>query len=60
VDEKAEAAIYKNPTELELKSLAKEQGMVTMQVDGLLKVLQGITSLDEVERLTGPIQWSEK
>ncbi len=60
VDEKAEAVIYKNPTELELKSLAKEQGMVTMQVDGLLKVLQGITSFDEVERLTGPIQWSEK
>ncbi len=58
VDEKAEAAIYKNPTEIELKSLAKEQGMVTMQVDGLLKALQGTTSLEEVERLTGPLEWA--
>lgn len=55
VDETIEAAIYKNPTEIELKRLAKDTGMVTMQEDGVLKVLLGITSFDEVERLTGPI-----
>ncbi len=57
VTEKIEEAIYKNPTEIELKTLAKDQGMVTMQGDGLLKAFKGITSLDEVERLTGPIEW---
>ena len=57
VTEKVEAAIYENPTELQLKSLAREQGMTTMQEDGILKVLQGITSFAEVERLTGTIEW---
>ncbi|MBI4033948.1 MAG: type II/IV secretion system protein [Candidatus Brennerbacteria bacterium] len=55
VSEKIEEAIYKNPTELELKSLAKEESLVTMQEDGVLKVLKGITSVEEVERLTGPL-----
>ncbi len=57
VTEMMENVIYKNPTELELKRLAKEQGMVTMQEDGVLKVLGGITSFAEVERLTGPVGW---
>ncbi|MDI6733970.1 MAG: GspE/PulE family protein [Patescibacteria group bacterium] len=54
VDEKIEQKIYQNPTEIELMNLAKEQGMTTMQEDGILKVLKGITSKDEIERLTGP------
>ena len=57
VNDAIEEAIYKNPNEIELKRLAREQSMTTMQEDGLLKVLQGITSLEEVERLTGPIEW---
>ena len=54
-----EEAIYKNPTELTLKELAAKQGMTTMQEDGVLKVLKGITGFDEVERLTGSIEWLE-
>ena len=57
VNNELEAAIYKNPTEIELKDLAKKQGMVTMQEDGLLKILAGVTSFEEVERLTGQIIW---
>ena len=57
VNESIEQAIYRNPTELELKALAKQQGMTTMQEDGALKALQGVTSFTEVERLTGPIPW---
>jgi type II secretory ATPase GspE/PulE/Tfp pilus assembly ATPase PilB-like protein len=57
VDEKIESAIYKNPTELELKAIAIQNGFITLQQDGILKVLKGITSLEEVERLTGPIEW---
>ena len=52
-----EELIYKNPTEIDLKKYAKEQGMVTMQEDGILKVLLGITSFSEVERMTGRIEW---
>ncbi len=52
-----EEAIYKNPTEIELKGLAKNQGMVTMQEDGVLKVISGVTSLAEVERTTGIVEW---
>lgn len=55
-----EEAIYKNPTELELARLAREEGMTTMQEDGVLKVLLGITSFEEVERVTGPLAWQEK
>ncbi|TSC52777.1 MAG: Uncharacterized protein LiPW41_147 [Parcubacteria group bacterium LiPW_41] len=49
--------IYKDPTEMDLFKSAKNQGMVTMQEDGFLKVLQGITTIEEVERATGTIQW---
>jgi type IV pilus assembly protein PilB len=57
VGDAEEEAIYKDPTEMELKRLAKTQGMVTMQEDGVLKTIQGTTTFNEVERLTGPISW---
>jgi type II secretory ATPase GspE/PulE/Tfp pilus assembly ATPase PilB-like protein len=60
VGQALEEAIYQNPTEITLKDLAKKQGMATMQEDGILKTLKGITSLDEVERLTGPIEWLKR
>jgi type II secretory ATPase GspE/PulE/Tfp pilus assembly ATPase PilB-like protein len=31
--------------------------MVTMQEDGILKALEGVTSLEEVEEATGPLEW---
>ncbi len=52
-----EEAILKDSTRLTLKELAKKQGMVTMQEDGVLKVLEGRTSFEEVESATGPIKW---
>jgi len=57
VDSKIEEAIYKNPTEIELKRLAKENGLVTMQQDGVLKIIKGKTTFEEVERVTGPIEF---
>jgi len=60
VDDKIEERIYKNPTEMELKDLARAAGLVTMQEDGVLKVLQGTTSFEEVERATGPVLWLNK
>lgn len=37
----------------EIKKAALEDGMITMLQDGILKALNGITSLDEVYRVTG-------
>jgi type II secretory ATPase GspE/PulE/Tfp pilus assembly ATPase PilB-like protein len=58
VDEKIEELIYKNPTEIEIKKAAKENGLVTLQEDGILKALKGITSFEEVERMTGPLEFN--
>jgi type IV pilus assembly protein PilB len=44
-------------SEGKLTAYAKKQGMVSMQEDGVLKVLQGLTTFDEVESVTGPIKW---
>ncbi|MFA6554455.1 MAG: ATPase, T2SS/T4P/T4SS family [Candidatus Paceibacterota bacterium] len=49
--EKIENAVEKNPSEREIWAAAKEQGILTMRQDGILKILQGITSLEELERV---------
>lgn len=38
--------------ENELRKIARKQGMTTMKQDGILKVLEGITTLEEIERVT--------
>jgi type IV pilus assembly protein PilB len=58
VTDRVEEEIYKNPTEIQLRKLAQEEGMVSMQEDGILKVIKGLTDFKEIERLTGPIDWS--
>jgi type IV pilus assembly protein PilB len=44
--------IVKRATSAEIQRKAQEQGMVTMRQDGYLKVLQGITTIEEVNRVT--------
>lgn len=39
---------------------AREHGMTTMQEDGILKVIAGMTTFDEVEGVTGPIEWPKE
>jgi type II secretory ATPase GspE/PulE/Tfp pilus assembly ATPase PilB-like protein len=52
-----EATILKEASEIALHEIAKKQEMVTMQQDGILKVLLGQTTLKEVEGVTGEIIW---
>lgn len=52
-----EETILKEASEVALRNLAKRQEMVTMQQDGVIKVLQGMTSFEEVKSVTGPIDW---
>lgn len=47
-----EELITKSPTTSEVEELAIQQGMITMAQDGILKVLEGVTTMEEVERVT--------
>jgi type IV pilus assembly protein PilB len=48
VDENIEPLIAKKAGETEIMQAAKKQGILTMQEDGILKVLKGIISLEEL------------
>lgn len=43
------------PTILQLKEVAIKKGMVTMEADAVLKILAGLTSIDEAESVLGKI-----
>lgn len=43
--------ISKGPDEFKIEEEAKRQGMLTMKQDGILKVLDGITTIEEVLRV---------
>ena len=53
VDEEMENFIMTSPSISQLRKKAEEKGMITMRQDGLLKVIEGVTTLEEVERVTG-------
>lgn len=57
VDAKVEELINKDTSEARMQEYARESGMVSMQDDGILKVVSGATTFDEVEAATGPIEW---
>lgn len=52
VDEKIQRLIFDQSSSLDIKKAAVQAGMLTMQQDGLLKALQGLTDLSEVWRVT--------
>lgn len=54
MDDTIEKIILSKISEAELRAAAKKQGMISMYQDGIMKVLQGATSLEEV------LQASEK
>jgi type IV pilus assembly protein PilB len=51
VDEAVEAALLTDPREVTILEAAKPQNIPSMQQDGIMKVLAGITSLDELARV---------
>ncbi len=46
--------ILARASELDIKQAAQEAGMVTMREDAVIKASQGLTTLEEVVRLTAP------
>ena len=51
MDSKIEEVLRSKPSEREVAEAAKPQAIPTMQEDGVLKVLRGITSLEELGRV---------
>lgn len=50
-DQKIEAIVIQNPSEREINKAAENQGILNMKQDGIIKILQGLTSLDELSRV---------
>ncbi|MCF7833780.1 MAG: GspE/PulE family protein [Candidatus Pacebacteria bacterium] len=48
-NEEIEKIIPENPSEREIKKTARNQGILTMRQDGIVKILNGVTSIDEVK-----------
>lgn len=55
VDEDIQKTIVNRATAHDIMRLAREKGTVTMRQDGILKVLSGITTIDEVNRVASDI-----
>jgi len=53
VNPELEKFILTSPSTSSIRELVIEQGMLTMYQDGLLKVVEGITTLEEIVRVTG-------
>ncbi|MBT3283055.1 type II/IV secretion system protein [bacterium] len=51
MDEEVEALVKSSASEREIANTAVSQGILNMQQDGMLKVLKGVTSLEELERV---------
>jgi type IV pilus assembly protein PilB len=55
-DEAIEKIMPQNPSEREIKKIAAHQGILSMRQDGIIKMLNGITSYDEVKSVVDLIE----
>ncbi len=53
IDQEMEELIFSNPSTTEIKNTAIEKGMITLKQDGLIKLLNGKTSVEEIDRVIG-------
>ena len=51
MDENIEKIIRENPSEREIKKVAVAQNILDLRQDGILKILQGVTTIPELERI---------
>jgi type II secretory ATPase GspE/PulE/Tfp pilus assembly ATPase PilB-like protein len=56
IDDEMERFILTSPSIVAMRELAIKKGMILMQQDGLIKVLEGTTTLDEIERVAGEVE----
>jgi len=53
IDDEMEQLILNRPAISEIRKLGKKKGMITLVQDGFIKVLDGVTSIEEVEWVIG-------
>lgn len=53
---KIEEAILSSPSISIMRKIAIEEGMITLKQDGLIRVLEGLTTVEELERVVGPLE----
>jgi len=51
IDDEMEKLIITKPSEVEIKESAKKQGILNMSQDGILKIIKGVTSMEEISRV---------
>ncbi|MBI2674038.1 MAG: type II/IV secretion system protein [Candidatus Zambryskibacteria bacterium] len=51
VDNKIEKAVITNPSERDIREAAKNQKLLTLVEDGIIKVLAGVTTIEELDRV---------
>ena len=51
VDDKIEKAVLINPSERDIREAARSQKFLTLAEDGVIKVLSGVTALEELDRV---------
>ena len=51
IDDEIEKAVIKNPSERDIREAAKEQKLLGLVEDGVIKVLKGVTTLEELDRV---------
>jgi type IV pilus assembly protein PilB len=51
VDQEIEKAVIENPSERDIREAAKNQKLLTLLQDGIIKVLNGITTFEELDRV---------
>lgn len=59
INDVIEKLINEGATTYEIRARAMQEGMVTMLQDGLMKVIEGVTSLEEVHRVAGEAKYIE-
>ena len=59
MDQDLRAIVARNPTTADIQDYAREAGMITLRYDGLRKVREGVTTLEEVFR-TSDSGWMPK
>jgi type IV pilus assembly protein PilB len=54
-DSETDQAVLAHKTNLEVERIARTKGMASILEDGILKIIQGITTTDEVYRVSGQV-----
>ncbi len=54
VNDEMQNLIHTDPNEVSIRNLAKKNGSLSLMADGMIKVLNGVTDLPELEKVVGP------